>query len=193
MFGGDYLSETDLKDCGFRRLGTNVRIHSRASIYGLENISIGNNVRIDDFAIIIATGPIEIGSYVSIPNFCYVSARYGLSIDDFVTLAPGVKIFTASDDYSGDKLTGPVVPRQFTGGKQGGVKLGKHVIIGAGTVVLPGCTIGEGGSVGALSLVVADLEPWAVYAGIPVRRIKDRKKGPLVLEQELRKIMRGPG
>lgn len=183
--GGEYLTEVNLKYAGFRRLGKNVRIHNRASIYGTENISIGDNVRIDDFVIIIATGQVEIGNHVSIPNFCYLGATYGVCLEDFVTLAPGVKIFTSSDDYSGERLTGPTVPREFTGGKAGKVTLGRYVIIGAGSVILPGCVIGEGCSVGALSLVVKDLEPWGVYAGIPVLRLKDRKRDLLALVKQL--------
>jgi len=42
--------------------------------------------------------------------------------------------------------------------------------------VLPGCTLQQGAAVGALSLVTADLGSWGVYAGIPVRRLKDRKR-----------------
>ena len=61
--GGDFYTEQELKDIPFRHLGENVKIHNRASIYGVENISIGNNVRIDDFSILIATHPMEIGSY----------------------------------------------------------------------------------------------------------------------------------
>ena len=187
QLGGEYLTEKDLKDAGFRKLGTNVKIHTRASIYGAENISIGTNVRIDDFSIIIATGLVQIGNYVSIPCFCYLVGRYGITIEDFVTLAPGVKIFSSSDDYSGEKLTGPIVPRELTGGRGDKVTLKRHVIIGAGSVILPGCTIGEGCSVGALSLVVKNLEPWGIYAGIPVSRLKDRKKDLLKLEQHLTK------
>jgi acetyltransferase-like isoleucine patch superfamily enzyme len=184
--GGEYLTETELKDHGFRRLGKNVRIHNRASVYGTENVSIGDNVRIDDFSIIIATGQVEIGSYVSIPNFCYLGATFGVVLEDFVTLAPGVKIFTASDDYSGERLTGPVVPRELTGGKSGRVILRRHVIIGAASVILPACTIEEGCSVGALSLVVRSLEPWGVYAGIPVTRLKERSKKLLGLEKSFK-------
>lgn len=186
MLGDKYLTEVDLKNENFRTLGNNVRIHSRASLYGTENISIGNNVRIDDFVVIIATGFVEIGNYVSIPNFCFLGGKNGIVLSDFVTLAPSVKIFTSSDDYLGEKLTGPIVPPQFTGAKTGKVSLGKHVIIGSGSIVLPDCTIGEGSSVGALSLVNKNLEPWVVYSGIPARKIKDRKKDLLVLEKQLK-------
>ncbi|MEW6237344.1 MAG: acyltransferase [Candidatus Omnitrophota bacterium] len=184
--GGEYLTENELKNYGFRRLGKNIKIHNRASVYGVENISLGDHVRIDDFTIIIATGPLEIGHYVSIPNFCFIGAKYGLVMEDFVTLAPGVKIFTSSDDYSGEFLSGPIVPPEMTGGKKGKVTLGKHVLIGAGSVVLPACALGEGCSVGALSLVNKDLEPWGVYAGVPAIRLKDRRQDMLEWEKKLK-------
>ena len=184
--GGYFYTEEDLRSIGFRKIGKNIKIHSRSSIYGIENITIGDNVRIDDFAIIIGTGLVEIGSYVHIPNFCYIGATYGVTLEDFTTLAPGVMIFTLSDDYLGNKLTNPTVPREYTGGKAGKVTLRRHVIIGAGSVILPGSTVGEGSSVGALSLVNKDLKPWGVYAGIPAKWIKDRKKDMLLLEKRLK-------
>ncbi len=51
-----FLAEEQLKELGFRSLGSNVKISSKASIYAPYNISIGNNVRIDDFCVISAFG-----------------------------------------------------------------------------------------------------------------------------------------
>jgi len=181
--GGRYLTEVELREAGFRSFGCNVKVHERASLYGVENISMGDHVRIDDFAVVIATGPVAIGNYVSVHNFCYIGGSNGISLDDFVTLAPGSKLFSASDDYLGEYLTGPVVPRELTGGKKGPVRLKRHVIIGAGSVVLPSCTLGEGVAVGALSLVNRDLQPWGVFGGVPVRRLKERSQN--LLNREL--------
>ena len=185
MLGGTYLTEAELKDYGFKELGHNVRIHSRASVYCPEEISIGSNVRIDDFTVIVASGGVTIGSYVHIANFCFLGGRHGIVLGDFAGLAHGVKIFTGSDDYSGEMLTNPTVPEEYTGGRSGQVALGRHVIIGSGSIVLPGCELGEGVSVGALSLVNRSLEPWGVCFGIPARRIKSRKKSLLDLEKQL--------
>jgi len=51
--------------------------------------------------------------------------------------------------------------------------------------VLPGCDIGEGTTVGALSLVKASLAEWGIYAGVPARRLRDRSRDLLALEREL--------
>lgn len=179
------MTVDELRNAGFRHVGVNVKVHQRASLYCVENISLGNHVRIDDFAVVVATRPVAIGNYVSIHNFCYLGGSQGIVLEDFVTLAPGSKLFSASDDYLGEYLTGPVVPRELTGGRKGPVCLKKHVIIGAGSVVLPACTLGEGVAVGALSLVTDDLQPWGVYAGIPVRRLKERSQILLGLESSI--------
>jgi acetyltransferase-like isoleucine patch superfamily enzyme len=36
-----------------------------------------------------------------------------------------------------------------------------------------------------MTLVYKDLQPWGVYVGIPAKRLKERKKGLLALEEEL--------
>lgn len=175
-FEGHFITSEELASYGFGRLGKNVQIHSRASIYGRENIYIGDNVRIDDFTVIIATGKLIIGNYVSIPNFCFLGSKYGITIGDFVTFAPGVKVFSASDDYGGEFLGGVMVPAHMTGGLHAPVRIDDYVIVGAGSIILPGCQIAEGCAIGALSLVKSNLLPWGIYAGIPVLRQKERKK-----------------
>jgi galactoside O-acetyltransferase len=190
QLGGYYLNEEELRSAGFKGLGKNVKIHSKASLYGLENIEIGSNVRIDDFVVIIATGKLVIGDFVSIPNFCFFGAKNGISIGNFVTFAPGVKIFSASDDYDGNCLTGVMVPTEMSGGKHAPVMIEDHVLIGCGSVVLPGCSIAQGCSIGALSLVKADLAPWGVYAGIPAIRKKERKKDLLKYEERLQACLK---
>jgi len=181
--GGRYYTKEELQSVGFKALGSNVKIHSKACIYHPENISIGNNVRIDDFAVIIATGNIQIGSYIQIANYCYIGGRHGLIMEDFSTFAPRVSVFTASDDYSGTWMTNPMVPSEYTGGTQGQIVVKKHAIIGAGSVLLPNITIEEGTSVGALSLIKESTLPWSIYSGIPAIKKSERKKDLLIHEQ----------
>ena len=93
--GGRYLTERELQKAGFKQIGAHVQVHTRASIYGAENIRLGDHVRIDDFAVIVAGGPLTIGSYVSIHNFCFlVGARVaeGASIGPFAHLRPDTEV-----------------------------------------------------------------------------------------------------
>jgi acetyltransferase-like isoleucine patch superfamily enzyme len=55
----------------------------------------------------------------------------------------------------------------------GKIKVGNNVFIGHNATILPGVTIGDNIVIGACSVVNKDLESNAVYAGIPVRKIRD--------------------
>ena len=185
QLGGRYLDQSELLNAGFARVGKNVKVHTHANIYGLENIEIGDNTRIDDFALIVATGALKIGRNVSVHSHSFIGAKYGIVLKNFVTLAPGVKIFSSSDDYSGEFMTGPTVSSEKLGGDSGLVVIEEQVIIGSGSIVLPNLTIKKGASVGALSLVKSDLESWSMYAGIPAVKIGNRKRDLLQLAEDL--------
>lgn len=189
MFDSGYYTESDLREAGFKSIGKNVLIEKNCTIIGLSNISIGDNVRIDGYCSIIAagTGYVTLGSYVHIGAYCMLAAGDGIVMDDFSGLSQAVRIYSRTDDYSGIYLTNPTVPEKYTGITQGKVELKKHVIIGSGSVILPKVTIGEGSSVGALSLVTKSLDDWGVYFGSPVKKLKRRSKNILKLEEELYK------
>lgn len=194
MFDPGYYTENDLKNAGFKSIGKNISIAKNCTIIGLQNISIGNNVRIDGYCSIIAagTGYVTLGSYIHIGGYCALFAGNGLVMDDFSTLSQGVRVYSRSDDYSGEYLTNPTVAEEYTGVVKGEVKLEKHVIVGSGSVILPNVTIGKGVSIGALSLVKQNLNDWGVYCGSPVKRIKERSKNLLKLEKEFTKNFREP-
>jgi acetyltransferase-like isoleucine patch superfamily enzyme len=58
----------------------------------------------------------------------------------------------------------------------GNVKIGKGVLIGANTTVLPGVTIGDGAVVSACSLVNKDVPAGAFVGGVPAKII-ERQNG----------------
>ncbi|MBX7247334.1 MAG: acyltransferase [Candidatus Sumerlaeaceae bacterium] len=188
-FNPGYFTEHDLKDAGFKAIGTNVHIARNSTIVGLENIEIGSNVRIDGYCSIIAAGrgSLKIGSYIHIGGYCLLSAGDGIQLDDFCGISQGVRIYSRSDDYSGEHLTNPTVPEKYTQVTRGLVKLERHVVVGSGSVILPNVTIGEGSSVGALSLVSMSLDSWGVYFGSPARKLKARSRRLLELEEELKR------
>lgn len=182
-FDPGYYDENDLRPMGFAGVGEQVRIAKNCTIVGdLRNIRLGSHVRIDSYTTLVATGAITIGSRIHIAGYCHISGGDGIIMHDFSGLSQGVKLYSRTDDYSGNRLTNPMVPKELTGVVAGCVTVGRHAIIGANTVVLPGVTIGEGCSVGAQSLVKSSLEPWGIYVGCPVIRIRDRSRSLLTLE-----------
>lgn len=184
-FNTGYYESEELCEMGFAHVGENVQIARNCTIVGLANITLHDHVRIDAMCSIIATGPTEFGGRNHIGAFCHLVGRGGLYFGKYAGLSQRVSIYTASDDYGGDCLTNPTVPGRYTRSTVAPVRLERHVILGSGTVVLPGVTIGEGASIGALSLVSKSLDPWQVYSGVPARRLKERSRNLLVLEAQL--------
>lgn len=171
---------------GFASLGQNVAISDRASFYGAGRISIGDNTRIDDFCILSAgAGGIAIGQHVHIAAYSSLIGVAAITLRDFAGLSSRVSIYSSTDDYSGAAMTNPTVPADYTNVFSAPVDLGKHVIIGAGSIILPGVTLGEGAAIGALSLVKRDCEPFMIYSGSPARPIGERKRDLLGFEARL--------
>lgn len=168
-----------------KRCGKNVVIGKTVRIRYPELVEIGDNVIIDDF-IYISTA-LKLSSYVHLASGVSIIGGKDVvvTIDSFSTLAPHVVVAAGSDDYLAGIAT-PLIPKKFKGDMQcGTITIGKHVIVGSNSVVLPNVTLHDGCAVGALSLVKKDLESWKLYAGIPVREINKRNKQQILqLEKE---------
>ncbi|MBE0475282.1 acyltransferase [Rhodoferax sp.] len=177
-----FLSQEQLLAMGFRSLGKNVRISDRAAIYNADQIDIGDHSRIDDFCVV--SGKVSLGRNVHIAVFCNVAGgSAGVTFDDFSGLAYGCQVFSQSDDYTGRTLTNPTVPATYKRETKRAIHIGRHCIVGTSSLIFPGVTLAEGCSVGAMSMVTKSTEAWSVYSGVPARRLKDRKRDLLALEQ----------
>lgn len=180
------LSRQAVEAMGFAAVGTNVLISDKASFYGIGRIELGSHVRIDDFCVLSAgVGGIQIGNYVHVGVCSSLIGAGKIVLSDYCNISSRVGIYSSNDDYSGATMTNPMVPPEFTGVTDAPVSLGKHVIIGSGSVVLPGLTLEEGVAVGALSLVNKNCAAFGIYSGNPAIRIGSRKKGLLDLERKL--------
>ena len=180
-----FLSQEKLVSLGFKHLGRNVLISDKASIYGAATISIGDFSRVDDFCVLSAgAGGITLGRNVHIACFVSLIGHAAIDIEDFAGLSGRVAVYSSSDNFSGSVLTGPTVSSTYTDVQHKAVRIGRHAIVGAGSIILPGITIEEGVSIGALSLVNRDCKAFKIYVGSPVRYVKERKRDLLALEQE---------
>ncbi|MEO5357341.1 MAG: acyltransferase [Nitrospirae bacterium YQR-1] len=176
-----FLSQEQLEKMNFKKIGSNVLISDKASVYQAEKIEIGDNSRIDDFCVI--SGKLSIGRNVHVAVFCNLEAgTEGIVLEDFVTLAYGCRVFSESADYKGGTLTNYTVPAKYRVGFKKHVHIARHCIVGTNSVVFPGVTLAEGTSVGAMSLITKSTEPWSIYAGCPARKISERKRDLLELE-----------
>jgi len=172
-----FYPEKELAELGLKSFGKNVLISRKCSIYSPEKISIGDNVRIDDFCIL--SGEITLGSHIHIAAYCALYGAFGIEIEDYTGISVRCTVLSASDDFSGNYLAGPTMPKDTTNVTGGRVTFKKYSIVGVGCVIFPNVTIKEGAVAGAMSLINKSLDEWGIYAGIPAKKIKDRKKGLL--------------
>lgn len=183
------LTREEIEQMGFASVGENVLISTKASFYGISRIHIGNNVRIDDFCVISAgEGGVFIGNYIHIAVYSSLIGAGKISLMDFANISSRVSIYASNDDYSGQFMTNPMVPPQLTNVLHASVTVGKHAIIGSGTVVMPGVTIGDGVAIGALSLVKENCEDFYIYAGNPMKKIKERSRNLIDKENILHSL-----
>ena len=108
-------------------------------------------------------GGLEVGRDISILPNVYIdySHYWHVSIGNEVTLAPYVKII--AHDASTKRHLG------YT--RIGKIRIDDRVFVGAGSIILPGVTIGKNSIVGAGSVVSSDIPPNVVAAGNPAKVI----------------------
>lgn len=92
--------------------------------------------------------------------------RFAITTGDDVSIGPEAAILTLGHD--------PQSPAFADRG--GSVTIGDHAWIGYRAAILPSVSIGEGAVVAAGAVVTRDVEPFAIVAGIPARKIGERTR-----------------
>lgn len=121
---------------------------------------VGRGVTVENFC--------TVGRYCKLESECYITAYS--TLEDRVFIAPGV--VTSNDNFVGR------TQERFKHFK--GVTVKKGGRVGAGTVTLPGVTIGEDALVAAGSTVTKDVDPRMIVMGKPARPLR-----PVPVEQLL--------
>jgi dTDP-4-amino-4,6-dideoxy-D-glucose acyltransferase len=181
-----FLTRDELADLGLAAYGEDVLIDRSARIYGAGRLSIGDHVRIDAYSVLSAgAGGIAIGDYVHVAAFVFMAGAARIELRDFSNVSGRVSIYSSNDDYSGGALIGPTVPDELRDVTHAPVTIGRQAIVGAGAVILPGVTLGEGAAVGAQSLVRRDVPAFTIVGGID-KVLGTRRRDLLDLERRLR-------
>ena len=179
-----FLSRDVLESLGFAKLGDDVLIHSTAVIVDCGKISLGSRVRIDPFVIISNRGGVVFGDNIHIGGHSVMAGHAAIRFDDFTNISHHVGIYTSNEDLSGRTLSHPTVPGGDKTARIASICFGRHSAVGAGSLVLPGAAFAEGSILGAMSRVGRPLKPWTTYAGLPARRMSERRRDVLLREQE---------
>jgi len=176
-------TEKELSDMGIR-FGDNVKIHRTVLFFG-HNVTIGLNVRIDCYSVITSDGPVILGDNIHIGAGSHVFGTAGVTIHNFCNLSSRCSIFSTSDDYSQGYMTNPTVPEEFKCVTYSPVVLEKHVIVGCGSIIMPGVTLGTGAAIGALSFVNKDVSEFHIVGGTPIKTLGLRNKDRLMEMERL--------
>jgi dTDP-4-amino-4,6-dideoxy-D-glucose acyltransferase len=181
-----YYDLDELKALGVPEVGSQVRIDRSCLIFGGENLRIGNHVRIDALCMISAVqGSVTIGNHVHVAVGGRLYGGGGITLDDFSGLSANVCVFSTNDDYSGRSMTNPTIPARFRQVNMAPVLIGRHALVGANSVILPGVTVGEGAAVGALTLARKSVPPFTIISGNPAKHVGKRDNLFLAMERQL--------
>jgi len=137
----------------------------RRGLLRLFGAKVGRHVNISNTATVYFPWNLEVGDWSGIGEHAYIYNLGKVSIGEKTTISQRTHLCAGSHDY-----TDPTLPLLTPP-----ISVGDQSWICADVFIGPGVTIGEGAVVGARSVVVKDVESWAVVAGNPARFIKKRE------------------
>ena len=140
-----------------------------------DHFEIGEGSVVDDWCYFSTRVKIGVGTHIANNVSISGGPERQFTIGDYTGLASGVHVYCESNNYADD-----LIAINLDGGSPliGDVTIGNYTGVGTNSIIMPGVILPEGCAVGALSFVpaFAELEPWTLYAGIPVRAIQVRNR-----------------
>lgn len=94
-------------------------------------------------------------------------------IDDHAHVTGGCRLLCHQRDLKNYRVGDDAAKLPYRLGK---IHIGKGVMIGMESLIMPGVTIGDGAIVGAYSLVTKDIPAWTIATGRPAKVVKEIPK-----------------
>ncbi|MCP4592253.1 MAG: hypothetical protein GY842_16085 [bacterium] len=161
-----------------RCLGQDTLIERGIEIWGARNIEIGACCHLDTLVRLAAGegrygqgGRMVIGDYSHIGPRCHVAGRGGVEIGDFVVIEAGAHVYSATNMFVHAEHPGQLVsfshtaPRSFQSTLEAPVVLGDYSMVGFGSIVMPGASIGMGAIVHPHTQVIGAYPAFANITG----------------------------
>jgi galactoside O-acetyltransferase len=170
MLGWNEEIKRELGSCG-----VGVKIGYNTLFTSPKDVHLADYVRIDPFCLI--TTSLYVESFTQICSHVVIGggAGQGVNLGRWTFIGYGSKLFTASEDYSGE--FGPV--NAYWGKNKvsrGNIQFQDFSGVASDVIVMPGITLPEGCTIGAKSFVYSNdsLYPWSVLYGNPLRLKRGR-------------------
>jgi acetyltransferase-like isoleucine patch superfamily enzyme len=138
----------------------------RQPVYWLRRCNVAMSSRVERGCVLVAS---RVGAY------CYIGGGVHLNsteIGNYCSIAAGTKIGGMEHAWWWGSTSPRIGTHQHLDGQR--TTLGDDVWIGANVVVRQGVQIGSGAVVGAGSVVLRNVDPYTVVAGVPARPIRRR-------------------
>lgn len=116
-------------------------------------------------------GPLRLGPRVSLGVNCSLYSAGGIEIGADSMLA--ANCYVGGGSYSVRGTLDRPMASQLEPGR--GVVIGEDCWLGAGVTVIDGVAIGRGSVVAAGAVVIGDVEPYSIMAGVPARCVGHRR------------------
>lgn len=148
----------------------NYHLHRTAKLIAHAKIQIGANTEIKDYVIIQSFTSVVIGEHCQINPF---TVLYGgeIYIGNNVMIAPHCVIASGNHDFK--QLEKPMIHAGIL--TKGPIIIEDDVWIGANVSIVDGVKIGKGAVIAASSCVTKNVGPYEIYAGVPAKKIGQRK------------------
>jgi len=157
-----------------RNIGGSLGLTLRRNFYGLAGMKMGKKAIIRENILVYRPYNVELGNNVEIGFGGVLSATEKIKIGNHVAIGPYCAIYDNS--HKMPKASGGTVSKP--------VEIGEHSWIGTHSVILMGVKIGKNVTIGAGSIVIKNIPDNAVVMGNPARIIKYNSK----INEKSRKI-----
>jgi acetyltransferase-like isoleucine patch superfamily enzyme len=139
-------------------------------------LEVGEHTLLEPNVWLTAPAParIRIGSGTFLNLGVMVAATHLVEIGDHCMFANGC--FVTDGNHRFDDPGQPVTWQGFS--SKGPTRIGDNVWCGANVVVTSGVTIGERAVIGANSVVIEDVPPFSIAAGVPARVVRRVEYAP---------------
>lgn len=167
-----YSTESNLRSC--TSVGARVVCGPDLTVVNLGRIKIGDDVELSSDVLLSAykSGSLAIGDRCFVGrNVMMVAENGSIEIGNDTLIADDVAVRASNHGTTADAK----IREQPNIVKNVGI--GSDVWIGRGVAVLAGAQIADGCIIAANSVVHGPTEPYTIYGGVPVRKIRAREPG----------------